>query len=124
MQQSAKKNPTSIVAVPKELILVKQKVTLCIDFFFINQKQIFLMMYSESVCFTTNTHVIGRKVKQYWSFLKEIYEMYLKRGFRVIRIRADLEISAIQQLVDELPTHPALVLAAQGEHVGPIERNI
>ncbi len=30
----------------------------------------------------------------------------------------------IQQLVDQLPTRPALVLAAQGEHVGPIKRNI
>ena len=82
------------------------------------------MTYSERVCFTTNTHVIGRKVKQYWSFLKDIYEMYLKRGFRVIRIRADLKFSAIQQLVDELPTRTALALAAQGEHVGPIEGNI
>ena len=93
---------------------------LCIDFFFINQKHIFLMTYSESVCFTTNTHVIGRKVKQYWSFLKDLYEMYLKRGIQVVRIQADLEFAGIQKLVDQLPTRPALVLAAQGEHVGPI----
>ena len=86
MRQSAKKNPTSIVAVPKELILAQQKVTLCIDVFFVNKKHIFLMMYSENICFTTNTHVIGRKVKQYWYFLKDIYEMYLKRGFKVVRI--------------------------------------
>ena len=119
MRQPAKKNPTSIVAVPKELILAQEKVTLFIDFFFINQKHIFLMTYSESECFTTK-----RKVKQYWSFLKDIYEMYLKRGFKVVRIQADLEFSAIQKLVDELPTRPALVLAAQGEHVGPIECNI
>ena len=82
------------------------------------------MTYSESVGFTTNTNVIGHKVKQYWSFLKDIYEMSLKRGFKVVRIQADLEFSAIQQLVDELPTRPTLVLAAQREHVGPIERNI
>ncbi len=31
---------------------------------------------------------------------------------------------AIQELVNKLPTRPALVLAAQGEHVGPIEQNI
>ena len=66
VRQLEKKNPTSIVAVPKEPILAQRKVTLCIDFFFINQKHIFLMIYSESVCFTTNTHVIDRKVKQYW----------------------------------------------------------
>ncbi len=44
------------------------------------------MTYSENICFTTNTHVVGRKVKQYWSFLKDIYMMYLKRGFKVVRI--------------------------------------
>ena len=86
VQQLAKKNHTSTVAVPKELILAQQKVTLCIDFFFINQKHIFLMTYSENICFDTDTHVIGCKVKQYWSFLKDIYKMYLKRGFKVVRI--------------------------------------
>ena len=124
VRQSAKKNPTSIIAVPRELIKAQEKVTLCIDFFFINQKHIFLMTYSESICFTTNTHVVGRKVKQYWSFLKDIYEMYLKRGLQIVTIRADLEFVAIQLLIDQLPTRPRLVLAAQGEHVGPIERNI
>ncbi len=120
----AKKNPTSIVAVPKELILAQEKVTLCINFFFINWKHIFLMTYSENICFTTNTHVVGRKVKQYWSFFKDIYMMYLKRGLKVVRIWADLEFLAVQELVNELLTHPAMVLAAQGEHVGPIEQNI
>ncbi len=74
------------VAVPKALILAQEKVTLCISFFFINQKHIFLMTYSENICFTTNTHVVGSKVKQYWYFLKDIYMMYLKRGFKVVRI--------------------------------------
>ena len=68
VRQTAKKNPTSIVAVPKELIQAQERVTLCIDFFFINRTHIFLMMYSENICFTTNTHVVGRKVKHYWSF--------------------------------------------------------
>jgi hypothetical protein len=120
----AKKNPTSIVAVPKELIQAQERVTLCVDFFFINRKHIFLMTYSENICFTTNTHVIGTKVKHYWSFLKDIYMMYLNRGLKIVRIRADLEFSAIQVLVNELPTRPRMIIAAQGEHVGPIERNI
>ncbi len=124
MRQPAKKNPTSIVAVPKELIQAQERVTLCIDFFFINQKHIFLMTYSENICFTTNTHVVGRKVKHYWSFLKDIYIMYLKRGLKIMRIWADLEFLAIQVLANELPTRPVMILAAQGEHVGPIERNI
>jgi hypothetical protein len=86
VRQSAKKSNTSIVAVSKELIEASREVTLCIDFFFVNQKHIFLMTYSENICFTTNTHVIGCKVKQYWAFLKDVYTMYLKRGFQVVRI--------------------------------------
>ncbi len=50
--------------------------------------------------------------------------MYLKRGFKVVRIWADLKILAIQELVNELPTRLAMALAAQGEHVGPVEQNI
>jgi hypothetical protein len=50
--------------------------------------------------------------------------MYLKRGLKIMRIRADLKFSAIQVLVNELPTRPVMILAAQGEHVGPIEQNI
>ena len=61
VRQSAKKNPTSIVAVPKELILAQQKVTLCIYFFFIYQKHIFLMMYSESVCSLLILTLLGAK---------------------------------------------------------------
>ncbi len=50
--------------------------------------------------------------------------MYLKRGLKIMRIRADLEFSAIQVLVNKLPTRPVMILAAQGEHVEPIEQNI
>ena len=82
------------------------------------------MTYSKNVCFTTNTHEVGRKVKQYWKFLKDIYMLYLKQGFKIVKIRGDLEFGTMQSLVDELPTRPMLVLAAQGEHVGPIKRNI
>jgi len=82
------------------------------------------MTYSKNVCFTTNTHVVGRKVNQYWKFLKDIYMMYLQRGFKIVKIRGYLEFCTMQSLVDKLPTRPMLVLAAQGEHVGPIERNI
>jgi hypothetical protein len=43
---------------------------------------------------------------------------------KVVKIWADLEFLAIQVLVNQMPTRPPLVLAAQGEHVGTIERNI
>ena len=112
------------MSVPKELLQAQKRVTLSIDFFYINQKYIFLMTYSENICFTTNTHVVSQKVKDYWSFLMDIYKKYLVCGFMIMRIRADLESARLQTLVGELPTQPALLLAAQGEHVGPVERNI
>ena len=124
VQQPAKANTTSIVSVPKELLQAQKKVALSIDLFYINQKHIFLMTNSENICFMTNTHVVSQKVKDYWSFLKDIYKKYLVRGFIVMRIRADLEFATLQTLVGELPTQPTLLLADQGEHVGSVERNI
>ncbi len=50
--------------------------------------------------------------------------MYYVRGLKIVTIWADLEFQTIRGLVGELPTYPRLVLAAQGEHVGPVERNI
>jgi hypothetical protein len=121
VRRTAKADPTSIVSVPMELLQAQKKVTLSIDFFYINQKHIFLMTYSENICFKTNTHIVSRKVKDYWSFLKDIYKKYLVRGFIIMRIRADLKFATLQTLVGELPAQPTLFLVAQGEHVGPVE---
>jgi hypothetical protein len=65
VRRPAKSTPSSIVSVPKELIKAQKNVTLSMYFFFINQKHIFLMTYSKNICFTTNTHVVSRKVKDY-----------------------------------------------------------
>ena len=69
LQRPAKPSPTSIVSVPKELLEAQKKVTLSIDFIYINQKHIFLMTYSEKIFFTNNTHVVSQKVNEYWPFL-------------------------------------------------------
>jgi hypothetical protein len=82
------------------------------------------MTYSENICFTTNTHVVSRKDKDYWSYLKDIYNRYLVRGLGIRKIKADLEFAMLQVLVGKLPTRPTMVLAAQGEHVGLIKQNI
>jgi hypothetical protein len=112
------------VAIPKELLEAQKNVTLSIDLFYVNQKHNFLMSYSESICFMTNTHVVSRKVKDYWPSLKDIYQKYLVRGLCIIKIKADLEFATLEAIVSELPTRPKLILAAQGEHVGSVERNI
>ena len=99
VRHPAKLTPSSIVSVPKELIKAQKNVTLSIDFFFINQRHIFLMTYSENICFTTNTHVVSRKVKDYWYFLKDIYKRYLVHGLSIRKIKADLEFATLQVLV-------------------------
>ena len=76
-RQATKLSPSSIVSIPKEVIRAQQGVVLCIDFFYINQKHIFLTTYSENICFTTNSHVVNRKVKSYWPLLKAVCLMYL-----------------------------------------------
>ena len=117
-------SPASIVSIPREVIRAQQKVTLCIDFFYINGKHIFLMTYSENVCFTTNSQVVNRKVRSYWPLLKAVCLMYEARGLHIVKVKADLEFLPLQELVKELPTSPATEFAAQGMHVGAVERNI
>ena len=82
------------------------------------------MTYSENICLTTNTHVVSQKVKDYWSFLKDIYKRYLICGLSISKINADLEFAMLHVLVGKLPTRPTMVLAAQAEHVGLVEWNI
>ena len=82
------------------------------------------MTYSEKICFTTNSHVVNRKVKSYWPMLKAICLMYLARGLKIVKVRADLEFLPLQELVKELPTSLEIEFVAQGMHVGPVKRNI
>jgi hypothetical protein len=124
VRKPAQAFPSNIVAIPNELLEAQKYVRMSIHFFYVNQKHIFLMSYSESICYTTNTHVISRKVKDYWSSLKDIYKKYLVRGLCIVKIKADLEFTKLEVIVSELPTRPRMILDAQGEHVGSVERNI
>ena len=68
VQQPAKAGPMSIVSVPKELLQAQKKVTLCIDFFYINQKHIFLMTYSENIVSRLTLTLSAEKWKIIGSF--------------------------------------------------------
>ena len=110
--RTAKASASSIVSIPKELLQAQKKVTLSIDFFYINEKHIFLMTYSENICYTTTSHVVSCKVKDYWSLLKGIYKKYFVRGLVIVTIKADLEFTTLQALVGKLPSDPTMLLAA------------
>ena len=98
-RQSAKLSPSSIVSVPRELIRAQEEVVLCIDFFFINQKHIFLTTYSEEICFTTNSHVVNRKVKSYWPMLK--FGQGVKNSHDQSRSRVPATARARKRTTDE-----------------------
>ena len=110
--RTAKASASSIVSIPKELLQAQKKVTLSIDFFYINEKHIFLMTYSDNICYTTTSHVVSCKVKDYWSLLKGIYKKYFVRGLVIVTIKADLEFTTLQALVGKLPSDPTMLLAA------------
>ncbi len=82
------------------------------------------MTYSRMICFTTVTHLINHKVVEVWAAMHKIYQMYMLRGFHIVKIAGDGEFAWIADQVASLPTNPMLKLAAASEHVGLIERNI
>ena len=61
---NAKIRESNIVAVPQELIAAQKKVVLSLDLFFIN-RYVFLITYSDKICFTTTSHVSTRAVRHY-----------------------------------------------------------
>ena len=118
-----KRRELNIVAVPRELIAAQKKVVLSLDLFFIN-RYVFMITYSDNICFTTTSHVSTRAVRHYWPFFKQVCLQYATIGFNIVVIRGDLEFWALRDLVGELSSRPSLDLAAKNKHVGLIERNI
>jgi hypothetical protein len=123
VRRNAKIQESNIVAVPRELIAAQKKVVLSLDLFFIS-RYMFLITYSDKICFTTMSHVSTRAVGHYWPFFKQVCLQCTTRGFNIVVIRGDLEFGALRDLVGELPSRPRLDLAAENEHVGLIEHNI
>jgi hypothetical protein len=123
VKEAGRRKPQSLVKVPKELLLLQQKVCIGIDIFFVNG-HIFFMKYSRKICFTTVTHPINHKVSEVWSAMQKIYQMYMLCGFHIVEIAGDGEFAWIVDQVASLPTTPILTLAAASKHVGLVEQNI
>ena len=123
VRKTNKFRQSNIVAMPRELLKAHKEVTLCIDMFFIN-KLVFLITYSNKICYTTTTHVSTKGVKHYWPYLLQVLQRYAARGLCVVTIRGDFEFNGIKGLVALLPTATTLDLSAENEHIGAVERNI
>ncbi len=97
--------------------------TLAIDIFFVNTIPFFITL-SQSLYFTTVTHLPNRKLGEIFKVLKGIFYYYLQRGFRVTCITGDGEFASLEQFTNLLIGAPWLNLTSANEHEPFIERRI
>jgi len=120
-----KTNPVfrDYVKVPTELLKLHKEVFLTTNIFFVNRIPFFLTL-SSKICFTAVNHLADRTVPHIFKALKEIYQYYLQRGFRITTVHTDGEFAPIKTLIESLPGGPMVNLASANEHVPEIERRI
>ncbi len=111
------------VKIPTELLKLHKEVFMTADIFFVNKIPFFLTL-SRKMCFTAVNHLANRTVPTIFKALKEIYQYYLQRGFRITVLHADGEFAPLKTLIDSMPCGPIVNLASANEHVPEIERRI
>jgi hypothetical protein len=117
---AAARAPTFLaVPIPPPLLDNHRKVTLCVDFFFV-QELCFLHTISRNIGFRTVVFVPDRSSKTIIHELTAVIHLYTNRGFTVCNIHGDNEFECARLALT--PTHLNIV-AADG-HVGKIERSI
>jgi hypothetical protein len=77
-----------IIEVPREIWQLHKKVTLVIDFFFVNNIP-FFVTYSLHICFPSVTHMQNQKAITIFKAHKSIHTYYLQRGFQIVFIEGD-----------------------------------
>jgi hypothetical protein len=111
---------TDILQVPVEIRDLHQEDMLTIDIFFVN-KIPFLIVLSQKNTFTMVTHLSNRKVDTIFKAFKTIFKYYLERGFQVMMVTADGELSPLKEFLYELPGPPWLNLTAANRHKPYVE---
>jgi hypothetical protein len=112
-----------IIEVPREIWQLHKKVTLVIDFFFVNNIP-FFVTYSLHICFPLVTHMQNQKAITIFKALKSIHTYYLQRGFQIVFIEGDGEFKPLEDGMSELYGGPALNLISANKHVPKVERKI
>lgn len=111
------------VKVPQEILDLHKEVFLTADLFFVNGIP-FLLTLSCKITFTVVNHLANRKVKEIFKAFKEIYQFYLKRGFRITTVHVDGKFAPLQALIQAMPGGPRVNLASTNEHVPEIKRRV
>lgn len=107
------------VNLPPALYNEYKNVTLNIDFFYVNGIAV-LHTISNCPTFRSVDFPPSQSEAQIMHVFNKVKRIYGARGFKIVDLHGDNEISKIQDTI--MPTN--LTLAAAREHVGPVERSV
>jgi hypothetical protein len=110
------------VAIPQELKIAQQEVTISIDTFFVN-KMAFFHTISGKIKYRTSQFIPDREIATYTTAFTVVLKIYQRAGFRVRHVNADREfIPVLNDMRDEFGFIPNIATAH--EHVPEVERSI
>ena len=112
---------TEILAVPHDILLSNQDVTIGYDRMFIN-KLPFLFTISENLKFTTIENIPNIKVQHILEALTHVQSVYRARGFNVVKGNADNEFAPLIDQCRDIGIQ--LNITAKDKHVPMIEHRI
>ena len=118
-QESKRVKDIDIVQIPKVLFEDLKYVTLCIDFLFVNGVTVFHTI-SRTINYRTVSFPLSRSKTVILDQLKQIYQIYNSRGFKITNIHADIEFNKIREDIRPVRLHTCGV----DDHVPEIERSI
>ena len=125
--KTARKQPGAYtpeqVMIPKEYEYLKSSVHLSFDILHVN-KVPFLITWSHKACYLTLLHLHNRNLRTVYRAFARVLKFYYNHGWRVTNCNGDPKFGALQQKLHEIKGGPKCILAAKGEHSGPIERQI
>jgi hypothetical protein len=124
--KSTRKKPKPVIhdtiAVPKALKSAQEDITLCIGTFFVNRMP-FLHTISDKIHYRTSQWVPDCESSTYRTYLKDVFKVYWKAGFKIKYVCADQEFEAVlKDMAYEFKFTPNI--AAAQEHVPAVEWSI
>ena len=117
---ASKRVPTfEAIPIPPPILKHHRKVTLCIDFFFV-QGHGFLHTVSRNIGFRTVRHVPDRKQSTILDEVKNVTKLYTDRGFVICDVHGDHEFECIRDQLRPIEVN----VVPRDSHVGEVERSI
>jgi hypothetical protein len=86
------------VKVPRGLLKLHKEFFLTTDIFFVKKIPFFLTL-SRKIFFTAVNHLTDRTVPQIFKAFKKMHQYYLKCGFHITTVRADVEFAPLKTLI-------------------------